>query len=368
MADKEIRILHIDTEKTWRGGQQQAFNLHQGLIGKNIFSLFVCNSNSELQKRLKQANLPNINIIMFGEIDLFAAFKISKICKSNNINIIQAHSGHAISIGLLIRLFHKNGKLIGVRRVDFNISNNLLSKLKYNSKLLNKIVCVSDAIKNVLITDKVSVQKLLTIHDGININRFNNIHFLPELKKLYQIPIENIVVGTIAAFVGHKDYPNLINAAKIVCDKFNNVTFLALGDGELKHEMEILVNQLNIKRRFIFVGFKNNVGEYLKIFDIFVLSSKLEGLGTSILDAQSVGLPVVATKTGGIPEVIQNEKNGILVEPQNPQKLAQTIINLINDNNKRKRLGIESKVSVKKFSIENNIEQNINLYQELLNE
>ena len=126
--------------------------------------------------------------------------------------------------------------------------------------------------------------------------------------------------------------------------------------------------QLNINHRFVFAGFKNNVGEHLKIFNIFVMSSKLEGLGTSILDAQSVGLPIVATSAGGIPEIILDNKNGILVEPKNPQKLADALIDLINDKNKQERLGFEAKVSVKKFSIENNIEQNIIVYSQLLNE
>ncbi|MCB0749129.1 MAG: glycosyltransferase, partial [Ignavibacteriae bacterium] len=246
MPDKEIRILHIDNEKSWRGGQQQAFYLHQGLTEKNIFSLFICNSNSEIQNRLRKQKLPVKIVNMLGEIDLIAAYKISKICKIEKINIIQAHSGHALTIALLAKLFYRKVKLIGVRRVDFHIKKNFFSKWKYNSNLLNKIICVSEAIKNVLINDNIAGSKLLTIHDGIDINRFSNFQFSPDLKKSYNIPLENIVVGTVAAFVGHKDYPNLINAAKIVCNRINNVTFLALGNGELKTDMENLVTQLNI--------------------------------------------------------------------------------------------------------------------------
>jgi len=366
MVEKEIRVLHIDTELTWRGGQQQVFYLHKGLVETKIFSLLICNPNSEIQKRSQEIKLPVNLVRMFGEIDILAAFKISRICKKEKINIIQAHSAHALSIGLIAKYFYRKVKLVGVRRVDFHIKKNPLSGFKYKSNLVDKIVCVSDAVGNILKLDGLKEQKLCTIHDGIDVNKFKNIQPSLKLKESLKISPNNIVIGTIAAFVGHKDYPNLISAAKIVIGKFKDVTFIALGDGQLKQEMELLVDKLKIKKEFIFAGFQKDIGEYLKIFDIFVLSSKLEGLGTSILDAQSVGLPVIATRTGGIPEVLNDHVDGILVEKGNSEKLSAAIVSLIQDQEKRKNLGYEAMRSVKKFSIENNVDKNIDLYKELL--
>ena len=102
------------------------------------------------------------------------------------------------------------------------------------------------------------------------------------------------------------------------------------------------------------------------LLDIFILASKKEGLGTSILDAQSVGLPIIATKAGGIPEIVIHNNNGVLVNPQNPQELAAAIINLIDDKEKRELLGRNAKESVKNFDISINFNKNIELIETLL--
>ena len=238
MAHQEIRVLHIDTEKTWRGGQQQAFYLHKGLIEENIFSLMICNPNSELKKRCEQSNFPHIIIKMRNEIDLLAAFEISRVCKKENISILQAHSAHALSIGII--------KLIGVRRVDFHIGTNIFSKWKYNTSLINKIVAISTGIRKVLKQDGISDSRIETIHSAIDIDKFKFTVTNNEIRKKHNIHENNLIVGTTAAFVGHKDYPNLINAAKKVINEFEGVTFMVLGDGPLKAEMVRLVKDLNI--------------------------------------------------------------------------------------------------------------------------
>ena len=103
------------------------------------------------------------------------------------------------------------------------------------------------------------------------------------------------------------------------------------------------------------------------IFDIFVLSSHLEGLGTSILDAQAVGLPVVACRTGGIPEAVKENINGLLVPPRNPEAMAEAILELARNKGKRLKFGKNAKETVKQFSIEKTVQENIKLYEQLLN-
>lgn len=99
---------------------------------------------------------------------------------------------------------------------------------------------------------------------------------------------------------------------------------------------------------------------------MFVLASKKEGLGTSLIDAMAVGLPIVSTNTGGIPELIKNGENGILVDPQNPTQLANAIIDLINNSDKRNKLSENSLRYANEFSIETTINKNISLYKSLI--
>ncbi len=361
-----MKILHIDTEKGWRGGQQQAAYLLETLYEKGYDTALICQPESAFETFCEDKNLPYFSINMKGEFDLIAAYQIARLCKKNHFDILHLHTAHAIAIGLLTKLFYSKIKLIAVRRVDFHVNKNWFSKFKYNNRLLDIIECVSDSVKNVLLEDGVPGQKLITIHDGVDLDRFRDVIPPPDLNTQFGIPPHNLVIGTIAALVGHKDCPNLLRAAKIVLDNVDNVAFCAVGDGPDKEKILSLADQLGLGDRFIFTGFQKEVGKFLKIFDIFVLASKLEGLGTSILDAQTIGLPVVACRTGGIPEIIIHNQNGLLVPPQNEKALADALLLLLHDKKLCAKLSLNAIMTVKKFDIKDTIEKNIQLYRELL--
>lgn len=358
-------ILHIDSEYGWRGGQQQAVYLFEGLLKRGYKTRFVCQPKSKLTKYFKEKRLPFNEIKMRGEIDIISAFKIASLCKKDNYHIIHAHSAHALSIGILSKLFYPKIKIIGVRRVDFHLKNNPFSRFKYNTKLVSKIVCISEGIEKILLEDGVPKTKLRVIHSGINIHKFDEVSKMKNFRKNYQIGHDDIIVGTVAALVGHKDYPNLLKAAEIVLSKKNNVTFISLGDGKNEETIKELASNLNLNNKFLFLGYKSNVGGIIKHFDIFVMASKKEGLGTSILDAQSIGLPVIGTKTGGIPEAVHHNENGLLVPPKNSKELASAILKLIDDEKLRVDFSKQAKKSVKEFDIELTIAKNIELYEKL---
>ncbi|GAB4131555.1 MAG: glycosyltransferase [Ignavibacteriales bacterium] len=367
MQDK-VRVLHIDIDKNWRGGQRQALYLHEYLLSKNYLSIMVCSENSIMEKRCKEQLLRYESINYRNELDLISAVKIGKIVKANKINIIIAHSSHALSLGLLVKLLQRSVKLIAVRRVDFKIQNNILSKWKYKTDYLNKIVCVSNYIKSVMTIAKKIEEKLMTIRDCIDVKRINDSQFDETLKKKLNIQSSEIIIGTVAAFVGHKDYPTFIKAASIVVEKYPNTIFVCVGEGKLKNDMIELSKELNVYEKFRFVGFTDDVISYLKIFDIFVLSSKREGLGSSILDAQAVGLPIIASRTGGIPELIVDGTTGLLVEPKNPKKLSEAILRLIFNKEGRNFLAKNAKENVNEYDIGNYGKNYLELFAELLNE
>jgi glycosyltransferase involved in cell wall biosynthesis len=368
MAVQKTKVIHIDTELGWRGGQQQVIYLHKSLCDKGFHSNLICNPNSALHQKCIESNLPVTPIRMRGEVDFFSALKVSRLVKSEKVDIVQCHSGHAQSIGILSKLFYKQVKLITVRRVDFNIKKNLLSRIKYTTNLIDKIVCVSHNIKNVLIQDGIPEEKLEVIHSGVDLNRFKFPNKSSNIRKEYNLGDDDILIGTVAAFVGHKDYNNLIHSAKIVLQSFPRVTFIAVGDGNELKQMKELTKQLVIEDNFIFTGYREDVLDLLHSFDIFVLASKKEGLGTSVLDAQAAGLPIVATNAGGIPEMIENGVNGLLVEKQNSGALANGILKLISDADLIKKISSGAKISVEKFDIRNTMNKNLILYRKLIDE
>ncbi|MBN2071000.1 MAG: glycosyltransferase [Candidatus Krumholzibacteriota bacterium] len=368
MNGSKLRVLHIDTEKTWRGGQQQAVYLFEAMLKDGYDTVFACRTGSALHDYLKERGLPHFTVGMLGEADLVSAWKIASFCRRHPINIIHLHSAHSHSIGISVRLFYSPVKVVAVRRVDFRIGGNPFSSFKYKTRLVDRVVCISSEIRRVLIECGVDEKKLHVIRSGIDIDKFKSIERETQLLREYHIPEDHIIVGTVAALAGHKDYPNLLRAAKLVLDSRRNVTFIAVGDGPRRKEIKRLHEELGLGDRFIFAGYQNEIGRFMKLFDIFVLASRREGLGTSILDAQSLGIPVVATRAGGIPEIVEHDNTGLLVPPRDHRLLARGILVLLGDESKRRRFGLNARRAVREFDIGKTVEKNISLYRELMDD
>lgn len=364
-TEPQVGVLHVDPVTEWRGGQQQIVYLFERMLAKGWRTEIVCQPESRLAEFCRERNLPFFALPMRGEFDLKAAFKIACHARHNNFRILHLHSAHALTLGIWAKLFNHNLRLIAARRVDFSVRKPLIGVLKYNNRLIDRIVCVSENIKRVLISDGVDPQKLTVIHSGVDLHKFDSV-VASDLKNELGIPGDHLVVGTIAALAGHKDYPTLLRAAKQVIERFDKVTFCAVGDGAQKEKLLALHWQLHLGQRFMFLGFRSDVGALLKMFDIFALTSHKEGLGTSVLDAMIVGLPVVATSAGGIPEMIEHGANGLLITSRNDSGLAAALLDLLNNAELRKRLGQAAQQSVQRFDISETVAKTLQLYQSLL--
>ncbi|MDD2249625.1 MAG: glycosyltransferase family 4 protein [Candidatus Cloacimonetes bacterium] len=360
-----MRVLHIDSEKTWRGGQQQAIYLYEGMLKRGFDCGFLCLPKSSLHNYLAKNNLPFHTISCKGELDLYAGFKLAMLCRKKSYDVLHLHSSHSLSWGLMAKLFCPHLKLVATRRVDFPIGKNPFSAFKYRTKAINKIVTVSNNIRNVLVDCGVPESKITVIHSGIDIKKFADKKVPENFRETWKIPEKSIVVGTVAAFAGHKDYPNFLQAASLAVKENPELFFMAVGDGILLPEMKKVAMELGLQGHISFTGFQKDIGHFLKAFDIFVLASYLEGLGTSVLEAMSVGLPVIGTKAGGISEMISNEENGLLVPPKNPQELSHSILKLASEPRLRQKYGKNALETVKQFDKELMVDKNLELYKTL---
>lgn len=366
MDVSEIRVLHVDSERGWRGGQQQAAYLFERMHAMGCHTAMVSRPGSAMESWCRERDLPFYPVSMHGELDVSAGYRIARLCRKQGFTVLHLHSAHALATGLWTKLFFKNLRLVAVRRVDFPIKKNRFSRFKYTTDLLDRIVCISHGIRNVLLAGGLEEHRLVTIHSGVDLKRFEAVSVSEDFRKELNIPEGHLVVGTVAALASHKDYPNFLRAAARIVETHDLVTFCAVGDGPDEKTIHDLARELGLERRVIFTGFRKDVGRFLKIFDVFVLASNLEGLGTSILDAQALGIPVVACRTGGIPEAVYDDDNGILVPPGDSDALAQAIADLLDHPEKRTRMGSRALETVRNFSIETTVEKNLDLYRQLL--
>lgn len=359
-------VLHVDETPGWRGGQQQVWSLLTGLRDRGLPAALACRKGSELERRCEAEGIERLVLPLAGELDAFSALRIARFCRGRNVDILQAHTSHGLALCLWAALFRPSLRIVAVRRVDFHVGSNPWSRWKYRTRRVNRIVCISEGIRSVLVSDGMDEGKLDVIRSGIDLRRFDGMRPDPRLRTEIGVPEGGLLIGTVASMAGHKDYPNLLAAARVVLDRTDRAVFCAVGDGPEEKSVRRMAADLGLGPRFHFAGFRKDAGRYLKTFDIFVLASKKEGLGTSILDAQAAAVPVVACRTGGIPEAVQDGVNGLLVQPRNPDGLAAALLRLVSDPSLRLRLASEAKRTVATFDISRTVDAYVGLYGRLL--
>ncbi|PKN00164.1 MAG: glycosyl transferase [Elusimicrobia bacterium HGW-Elusimicrobia-2] len=355
-----MKVFHIDSEKTFRGGQRQVLYLLEGLKERGVENFLFCPGKYPLFERA--GYISKIPAAMLGEFDIFSAFKISRHINREEPDIIHCHSAHALSIGLIAKkLASFKPALIAARRVDFHIR----CLRKYLSA--DRIITVSKAIQKILISDGVPADKIDVVYSGIkNGRQFENLKG-DYLYKELGLNKNDIIVGNIAALTEQKDHFTLLKAAKIALDKNKNMKFIIVGDGGLRRKLMDFSCNNGTGDNVIFTGFRKDAFNFLNIFDVFVMSSKWEGLGTSILDAMSSGVPVVSTSAGGIKEIIEDGENGLLADPGDDAALAGKIIKLASDSALRKTFADKGRKTAEKFSSEKTAEGTLAVYRKVVN-
>ena len=362
-----MKILHINTERTWRGGEQQTLYLLRSLIDRRISCHLVCQAESPMAQKALEAGIEVFPIAMRGEVDLPASLRIRKLITRHGYDIVHSHTSHAHTLAFFASLGCRTCRLV-TRRVDFSIFRNRflpINGIKYRF-MADYYIAISHQIKQVMVNDGIAADRIFVAHSGIDPQRFARVagnHLVDEFNLK---PAERVVIN-VAHLAGHKGQKYLVGAIPHVLAAIPNVRFFIIGKGELMSELQALSVSLGIGHALTFTGFRNDVGAFYKIADLFVMSSVQEGLGTAILDALALGIPVVAANAGGIPEVIKDGETGRLVEAANPQALAKGIIEMLSNVDQARAMARRGQDNVKaEFSIDAMVENNLAVYNRLL--
>ncbi|MBL4849459.1 MAG: glycosyltransferase family 4 protein [Planctomycetes bacterium] len=371
----EPRILHLNTEPTWRGGEQQVLYLLDGLAARGLPSEIIAQPGKPMAERAAKSGHVVHERTMHGEIDLPAALYIRRRILAGEINFVHAHTSHAHSLGAVaVRLTPaaRRPKMIVARRVDFSIYRRSffgLNGLKYRHGV-DHYVTVSEAIRQVLISDGLPPEWITCVHSGIDLARIDD---APEetakLRAELDVPDGHKLIGNVAALAGHKGQRYLIEAIPTILAQEPEVTFVIVGDGELKEELLAQADTLGVAERIRFTGFRTDVPSLLKAFDIFVMPSHMEGLGTSVLDALAARLPVVGTEAGGMPEILIEGETGLVCPIKDGPAIAKNVLRLLADPELAARLAVAGRARVEKmFSTDSMVEGTLAVYRRLLAE
>ncbi len=347
-----MSVFQIDAGKEWRGGQRQSFFLARELQRKTYAFQFCVQPHSPLYEKAMQAHLPVVSLKMRNEMDVMAILQLARTMKRHNCQLAHFHDAHATTVGSAAASLAKVPLRVISRRVDFPLKNHYFSRLKYR-KNIDLIIAISEGVKKVLIEGGVRPEVIKVIPSGIDYSLFKEAGSCDYLRNERSFKEEDFLVGVVAHLADHKGHRYLIEATRILKEKAPSIKVIIVGEGPLRMELSNLVKDIHVEDMVFFLGFREDIPQILASLDLFVLSSKMEGLGSSILDAMASSLPVVATNVGGIPEVVTDGETGLLVPPKDPSVLAEAILRLYNDRELAKRLGQRGyEVAHQKFSAE----------------
>ena len=371
------KILYFITQSEYGGAQRYVFDLANNL-GREFevaVALGEQGKDGKLAKKLEENNIkyyiiPHLKRSISPLNEILAFFEISKLIKNYQPNIIHLNSSK-ISIlgslaGLFIKLKIKNLKIIyTVHGWVFNeplpapVKWFYLWAEKFTAKFKDKIICVSESDRQVALKYKIApVEKLITIHNGLApVNFYTREEALPLLAK--ERAGGEVFIGSIGNLYKTKGFEYFIEAAGILTHKLNTpATFIIIGEGKERKALENLIAKYNLKNNFILAGSIDEAARLLPAFDVYVCSSVKEGLSYTLIEAMQAGRPIVATAVGGNPEMIENEKTGLLSKPADARDLAEKIKTLLNNKTLALELGQNAKAkAMAEFGLEKMVEQ-----------
>lgn len=380
-----MKILYIITQGEMGGAQVYVKSLAEASKGRNwAFNLALGESNDNwlsqgfgsLGGRIYPIKHLRREISPLN--DFLVILELFKLLHKINPDVIHLNSSKAGVVGSLASLAYRiSGKKTKVIYTAhgwvFNEPMIFFKKLiflwleKITSPIKDKIICVSEFDRAVGIKSSIkTANNLVTIHNGI---KLPNEYFLSRSEareKIGPFPETALVIGTIANFYKTKGLEFLIRAFDLLV-KDNKEKYLKLaiiGDGEMRQQLEKLIASCGLNDKVALLGRIDQASKYLRAFDIFVMSSVKEGFPYSLLEAQLAGVPVVATKVGGIPEIINDSVNGLLARPKDPIDLTAKMQILIDNASIRDgfvQSGIKKVTN--DFSLEETLQRTLSLYK-----
>ena len=356
----KIKILHVITHLPIGGAQDNTLYTVE-LLDKEKYDISLCcNLDGELVERAKKIEDVKLFDIPFlcREVspyrDIRAFLSLYKLFKKEDFTIIHTHSSKAGLLARLAAVLNKTPIVIHtIHGFAFNDFMNIFKRnfYIYVEKLLAKwtdiLITVSNLNKKKIIDLNITHEnKIKNIYSGIDLNLFTNKRN-NDFRKELNLENNHILLGSVGRLSDQKDPITMIEAFGIISKPFPNAHLALVGDGELKGKILEKIDQLKLNGKVHLTGNKNNPWSVYHSMDLFIMSSIYEGLGRSITEALSCGVPVVCTDVEGVPEIVRDNITGILVPPKDANKLADGIIRTLNDIETAKKMAEEGRRFVK---------------------
>jgi glycosyltransferase involved in cell wall biosynthesis len=357
-----MRILYVDLEREWRGGQSQAFLTLRGLRERGHEVELLAAQDSPLAKRAAESGIIVRQVPRLG-LRAWAAGALRGLITRGRFDLVHLNEPHALTAAWLART-HKRLPLLLSRRIGFPLQKNWVSQARY--RVLERFIANSKDVAKSLVDSGVGGERISIVNEGVEIPPRPTPEQRSNARKHWGVKDHEFLFGCVSVFVPEKGQRHLIEALPKVRTMHPEVRLILAGAGACRAELETLAKQLEQSEAVLFPGFVNDVAQVYAALDAFAFPSEFEGLGTALQAAMAAGLPSISTKRGALGEVVDNERTALVVEPD-ASEFAVAMLRLLNDEELRQRLSDAGRREVEqRFSAGRMVENTIGVYEDVL--
>jgi glycosyltransferase involved in cell wall biosynthesis len=359
---RTVNILQISSASSFGGGERYVADLTNALVARGHDVYVAVRRGSPLPRHLQLSPEKILTLPLRNALDVQSARELEKFIGRKKIDVVHAHMARDYSLASYAARRNRQTKFIVTRHVLFKLN-------RLHRHTLSRATCViavSQAVARELIASQVvKNDQIAVIHNGIDVDRIKKtcgaLHlqlFLRTIGISRGIGVDGFLVGSIGELRPLKRHDDFIRAAALILKEFPETHFVLAGVGEIREQLEQLAAELGLKDSFHFLGWLDEADKLLCAMDVFVSASETESFGLAIVEAMAAETAVVATATEGAREIIEDQKTGILVPIGDVNQIAQSVINLLRDPDKRRRLATESAQSAaKRFSLKRMVDE-----------
>jgi len=359
-----MRVLYVDLEREWRGGQSQAWLTLRGLreCGHDVELLAA--QDSPLANRVAETGIAVHHVPRLG-LRAWAARALRGLIATKRFELLHLNEPHALTAAWLARA-HKHLPLLLSRRIGFPLQKNFISRARYRA--VERFVANSKDVAQSLINSGIAVERISIVNEGVEISSLPTPKERKKTRQHWGVNDNEFVFGCVSVFVPEKGQRHLIEALPAVRAVHPGARLLLAGDGACRAELEALARQLGQTDAVLFPGFVKDVAQVYAALDAFAFPSEFEGLGTALQAAMAAGLPCISTSRGALGEVVDHERTALVAKP-NGKEFASAMLRLIEDDALRQTLGAAGRREVEqRFSMGIMVENTIRVYKDVLKE
>lgn len=354
--------LCVDLEPEWRGGQNQALLTLRGLRARGHPAELLALRERPLAHRAQAEGIP-VHGVGRRAARLQAALLLRQLLARRHFDLVHANEPDALTATWLAGA-HRRVPVVVSRRVGFPLQSNPIARARYHAA--QRIIAVSRFVADRVIASGIAAERVDIIHDGTEVPPLPSAQARRQARQRWNIGENEKLLGCVGYLVAQKQHDILVRALAMLSKQFPECRLLVAGDGPGRESLKQLTRELGVDSAVQFAGFVEDVGQVYAALDVFAFPSREEGLGSALLGAMACGLPVVATASGGVPEIV-DERNGLLVAGFRAEGFAAALVRLLSDADLAKRLGMAGRESIlQRFTADAMVAKTLRLYDKLI--